>query len=80
MFCAFLLSLFISTKTDSSFLILFILYYYYYYYIQSLYWGIAVAQWLRCCATNRNVPGSIPAGVNGFFIDIILPIALWPWG
>ena len=26
-----------------------------------------VAQWLRCCATNRNVAGSIPADV----IDII---------
>jgi len=24
-----------------------------------------VAQWLRCCATNRKV-----AGVSGFFIDI----------
>ena len=23
----------------------------------------AVAQWLRCCATNRKVAGSIPAGV-----------------
>jgi len=23
-----------------------------------------------CCATNRNVAGSIPAGVSGFFIDI----------
>ena len=31
-------------------------------------WGTAVAQWLRCCATNRKVGGSI------------LPIALWPWG
>ena len=30
----------------------------------------AVAQWLRRCATNRNVAGSIPAGVSGFFIDI----------
>ena len=30
----------------------------------------AVAQWLRCCATNRKVTGSIPAGVSGFFIDI----------
>jgi len=29
-----------------------------------------VAQWLRCCATNWKVAGSIPAGVNGFFIDI----------
>ena len=32
--------------------------------------GTAVAQWLRCCATNRKVAGSIPAGVSGFFIDI----------
>ena len=32
--------------------------------------GTAVAQWLRCCATNREVAGSIPAGVSGFFIDI----------
>ena len=23
-----------------------------------------------CCATNRKVAGSIPAGVNGFFIEI----------
>jgi len=30
----------------------------------------AVAQWLRCCATNRKVAGSMPAGVSGFFIDI----------
>ena len=33
-------------------------------------WGTAVAQWLRCCATNRKVAGSIPAGVSEFFIDI----------
>jgi len=32
--------------------------------------GTAVAQWLRCCATNRKVAGSIPAGASGFFIDI----------
>ena len=32
--------------------------------------GTAVAQWLRCCATNREVAGSIPAGISGFFIDI----------
>jgi len=32
--------------------------------------GTAVAQCLRCCATNRIVGGSIPAGVSGFFIDI----------
>ena len=29
-----------------------------------------VAQWLRCCATNRKVAGSIPASGSGFFIDI----------
>ena len=29
-----------------------------------------VAQWLRCCATDRKVAGSIPASVSGFFIDI----------
>ena len=27
--------------------------------------GAEVAQWLRCCATNRKVAGSIPAGVIG---------------
>jgi len=32
--------------------------------------GTAVAQWLRCCATNRKIASSIPAGVSGFFIDI----------
>jgi len=31
---------------------------------------LAVAQWLRCCATIRKVAGSIPAGVSEFFIDI----------
>ena len=37
------------------------------------YWkapGTAVAEWLRCCATNRKVARSIPASVSGFFIDI----------
>ena len=47
----------------------------------NLYRGTAVAQWLRCCATNRKVAGSIPAGVSGIFHwHKILPIALWPWG
>ena len=32
--------------------------------------GTAVAQWLRCCATNKKATCSIPAGVSGFFIDI----------
>ena len=29
-----------------------------------------MAKCLRCCAANRKVAGSIPAGVNGFFNDI----------
>ena len=29
--------------------------------------GTAVAQWVRCCATNRKVAGSIPVGVFGIF-------------
>ena len=29
-----------------------------------------MAQWLRCCNTNRKVAGSIAAGVGRFFIDI----------
>ena len=32
--------------------------------------GTAVAQWLRCCATNLKVAGSISTGASGFFIDI----------
>jgi len=41
----------------------------------------AVAQWLRCCATNWKFGGSISADINGFFHwHKILPIALWPWG
>ena len=42
---------------------------YIYIYIYIIF-NTAVAQWLRRCATNRNVAGSIPAGVSGFFIDI----------
>jgi len=29
--------------------------------------GTAVAQWLRCCATNRKAAGSNPDGVIGTF-------------
>ena len=32
--------------------------------------GTAIAQWLRCCATNQKVASSISAGVSEFFIDI----------
>ena len=29
--------------------------------------GTAVAQWLRCCATNWKIAGSIPDGHIGVF-------------
>ena len=29
--------------------------------------GTAVAQWLKGCATNQKVAGSIPDGVSGIF-------------
>jgi hypothetical protein len=32
--------------------------------------GTVVAQWLKCCATNRKDLGSIPSSVSGCFIDI----------
>jgi hypothetical protein len=38
-------------------------------YVLDIRPGTPVAQWLRCCATNRKVAASIPAGVSGFFID-----------
>jgi hypothetical protein len=41
------------------------------YYVQNLVLGgTAVAQWLRYCATNRKVAGSIPDGDIAFFIDV----------
>jgi len=41
----------------------------------------AVAQWLRRCATDREVVGSMSDSVIGIFHwHKILPIALWPWG
>jgi len=33
----------------------------------------AVVQWLKCCATNRKVAGSIQMVSLERFIDIILP-------
>ena len=38
--------------------------------------GTAVAQWLRCCATNRKIAGSIPAGVIGIFFPSDRTMAL----
>ena len=32
--------------------------------------GTAAALYLKGCATNGKVAGSIPAGISGFFIDI----------
>jgi len=32
------------------------------------HWGAAVAQWIRHCATNQKVAGSIPDGVIGIFL------------
>ena len=41
----------------------------------------SVSHWLRCCATNRKIGGSIAAGVIGIFHwHKILPIALWSQG
>ena len=37
------------------------------YAVYSYIMGTAVAQWLRCCATNRKIAGSIPVGVIGVF-------------
>jgi hypothetical protein len=45
---------------------------------------IGVTRWrsrLRHCAISRKAAGSIPDEVFfGFFIDLILPAALWLWG
>ena len=43
--------------------------FYYYFREYSLSLGTEVVQWLRCCATNRKVAGSIPDGVIGIFPD-----------
>jgi hypothetical protein len=42
------------------------------------WWGTALGQWLKWCATNRKVARSIPEVSLEFFIDVILLIALWP--
>ena len=42
-------------------------------------WGTRWRSWLRHCATSRKVSGSILMVSLEFFIDIILPVALWPW-
>ena len=37
-----------------------------FFILYTIKWGTVVAQWLRCCATNRKVAGSIPDGVGNF--------------
>ena len=38
-----------------------------YIILHMIYVETVVAQWLRCCATNWKVAGSIPDGVTGIF-------------
>ena len=35
--------------------------------VTHFWWGTGVAQWLRCCVTNRKVAGSIPDNDWNFF-------------
>ena len=42
-----------------------------------MHWGTRWRSWLRHRATSRKGTGSIPNGVIGILIDIILPAALW---
>jgi hypothetical protein len=42
--------------------------------------GTAVEQWLRYCATNQKVAGSIPDGAMEFFIDMNLSDRIIAWG
>ena len=53
-------------QSEFCFILLFVLK----FYEVCILWGAAVTQWLKCCATNPKVAGSIPAGVSGFFINI----------
>ena len=48
--------------------------------VERLIIGTAVAQCLRCCATNRMVAGSIPDGVIGIFRWHNPFDRMWPWG
>ena len=43
-------------------------------------WGTRRCSWLRYCATSRKAAVWFPKVSLQFFIDIILPVALWPWG
>jgi hypothetical protein len=43
------------------------------------FWGTRWRSWLKHFATSRKVADSILDGAIGIFIDIILPVAQWPW-
>jgi len=59
--------IYIAAETTKKWEMNFLFLYVYNYTSTGLWTGTAVAQWLRYCATNRKVAGSIPAGVNGNF-------------
>jgi hypothetical protein len=40
----------------------------------------AVAQLIEALRYKPESRGLIPEGVIAIFIDIILPVTLWPWG
>jgi len=42
--------------------------------------GATLWHWLRQGATSQKLAGSIPDSVVEFFIDVILPAALWLCG
>ena len=42
--------------------------------------GLTVAHLVEALRYKSKVAGSYPMGSVGFFIDIILPVALLPWG
>jgi hypothetical protein len=47
------------------------------YFTPYVFNGAAVVQLVEAL---RYKSGSIPDGVSGFFIGLVLSVALWPWG
>ena len=50
-----------------------------YIYIYIYIYGDRGGTWLRCCATTGRSLVRFQMASLEFFIDIILPFALWPW-